>query len=57
MTLMRGYIKSGDDPRFKGFAQQDLQIISLNLQAINAIDRAHHGHVVAQANNAGPRAR
>ena len=57
MTLVRGYIKAGDDPSFKGFAQQDLQIILLNLQAINAIDRAHHGHVVAQANNAGPRAR
>jgi len=57
MTLMRGYIKSGDDMNFKTFAQQDLPMITMNLQAINAIDRAHHGHVVAQANNAGPRAR
>ena len=57
MTLLRGYIKAGDDPNFKSFARQDLPVTTMNLQAINAIDRAHHGHVVAQANNVGRRAR
>jgi len=58
MTLMRGYLKAGDDPNFKTFAQQELPVITISLQSINAIDRAHHGHVVAQANNnVGQRAR
>jgi hypothetical protein len=54
---MRGYIKAGDDPNFKNFAQQHLPVVTVNLQGINAIDRAHRGHVVAQASNVGRRAR
>ena len=46
ITLMRGYIKAGDDPNFKSFCPAELPIITMHLQAINAIDRAHHGHVV-----------
>ena len=58
MTLMRGYIKAGDDPNFKTFAKQELPVITISLQSINTIDRAHRGHVVAQANsNVGRRAR
>lgn len=51
MILMRGYIKSGDDAGLKAFAQQTVPILTMQLQAINAIDRAHHGHEVAT--NAG----
>jgi putative membrane protein len=57
MVLMRGYIKAGDDPNFKTFAQQELPVTTISLQSINAIDRAHRGHDVAQANNVGQRAR
>jgi len=51
LNLMRGYIKSGDDAGLKTFARQTLPILTMQLQAINAIDRAHHGHEVAT--NAG----
>lgn len=47
LILMRGYIKAGDDSGLKDFARQALPILTMQLQAINAIDRAHHGHEVA----------
>jgi putative membrane protein len=53
MILMRGYIKAGDNPDFKALAQQTVPIITMHLQEINAIDRAHHGHPGAQASNVG----
>ena len=53
MILMRGYIKAGDNPDFKVLAQQTAPIITMHLQEINAIDRAHHGHPGAQASNVG----
>ena len=53
LTLMRGYIKAGDDPNLKGFARQSVPVLTMEMQSINAIDRAHHGHVVAQAGNVG----
>ena len=54
--LMRGYIKAGDNPDFRNFAQQTLPLVTMQLQEINLIDRAHHGHAVgAQASNAPAR--
>lgn len=47
LTLMRGYIKSGDDAGLKDFARQAMPVLTMQLTAINAIDRAHHGHEVA----------
>src|SRR5256885_15982113 len=51
---MRTYMKSGDNPDLKAYAQQSVPMVTMHLQAINAIDRAHHGHGVgAQASNVG----
>lgn len=47
LILMRGYIRSGDDAGLKNFARQAVPILTMQLQAINAIDRAHHAHEVA----------
>ena len=47
LILMRGFIKAGDDAGLKDFARQALPVLTMQLQAINAIDRAHHGHEVA----------
>lgn len=56
LILMRGYIKAGDDAGLKNFARQEVPILTMQLQAINAIDRAHHGHEVAiNAGNARSR--
>ncbi len=57
LTLMRGYIKAGDDTNLKAFAQQSVPVLTMEMQAINAIDRAHHGHAGAQASNTGRRTR
>jgi putative membrane protein len=53
MISMRGYIKAGDMPDFKTFAQQTMSIVTMHLQEINAIDRAHRVRPGVQANNAG----
>lgn len=56
LILMRGYIKAGDDAGLKNLARQEVSILTMQLQAINAIDRAHHGHEVAvNAGNARSR--
>ena len=58
LYAMRMYMKSGDNPDIKAFAQQSAPIVTMHLQAINAIDRAHRGHLGAQASNVGnPRTR
>jgi putative membrane protein len=53
MISMRSYIKAGDMPDFKTFAQQTVPIVTMHLQEINAIERAHHVRSGAQANNVG----
>jgi len=53
LYAMRMYMKQGDNPDIKAFAQQSVPIVTMHLQAINAIDRAHHLPRVAQTNNAG----
>ncbi len=55
MILMRGYIKAGDIPDFRTFAQQTVPILNTQLQEINAIDRTHHVRPGAQASNLGTR--
>ncbi len=57
MVSMRSYIKSGDMPDFETFAQQTASIVTMHLQEINVIDRAHHVRPGAQANNVGRRTR
>jgi putative membrane protein len=57
LALMRGYIKAGDDSNLKDFARQSVPALTMETQTINAIDRAHRGHVGAQANNVGRRTR
>lgn len=52
LILMRGYIRAGDDAALKDFAKQALPILTMQLTAINAIDRAHHGHEVASNSGA-----
>jgi putative membrane protein len=55
---MRMYMKQGDNPDIKAFAQQSAPIVTMHLQAINAIDRAHHlPRVAQQTNNTGQRTR
>jgi len=47
LNLMRGYLKSGDDAGLQNFARQAVQILTMQLVAINVIDRVHHAHEVA----------
>lgn len=55
LILMRGYMKSGDMPDFKTFAQQSVPVLTMQQQSINAIDRAHHGHQIASNTGTQPR--